>query len=105
MYVRVLGALCRLGVSAGVSLADSALLTEASTDELVELCLDRCRCRVLLGLLEPIVTMLPFRDSVTVLCSPVAKSMLRSRSPTVPDRSQSLPWTLGVCPVDTLREH
>ena len=105
MYTRVLLVLLRLGVSGRVSLADSALLTEASRDELVELCLDHCRCCVLLEPLAPIVTMLPFRDSVTVQCSLVAKSMLRSMLPTVPVRSQSLPWTLGVCPVDTLREH
>ena len=105
MYVRVLLVLPPLGVSGRVSLADSALLTEASKNELVELCLDRCICRVRLELRKPIVTMLPFPDSEAVLCSPVARLMLHSKWPIVPVRSQSPPWTLGVCPVDKLREH
>ena len=105
MYVRVLLVLPLLGVSGRVSLADSALLTEASKDELVELCLDHCIYRVQLELREPIVTMLPFLDGEAVLCSPVARSTSRSKLPTVLVRSQSPPWTLGVCPVDRLREH
>ena len=104
MYARLLLDVLRLGLSGHVSLADSALLM-LSIDELEELCLDRCISRVRLLSLLPIEITLPSLDSVTELCSPVARSTWRSLSPTALVRSQSLPSTEEVCPLDRLREH
>ena len=104
MYTRLLLDAPLLGLSGRVSLADSALLT-LSIDELEELCLDRCKSRVRLLSLLPIEITLPSRDSAIELCSLVAKSMWRSLSPIVLVRSQSLPSTEEVCPLDMLREH